>query len=170
MQQPLCHLYFLTVVEHLQSRRNRLEPSHLSGLVRTATSMQTHLETAETGEAVLLWVELQAVMQVLIQQLAEHLDPAQPHKVGDLQLVVDDINRWGRRLCHMINHTLSWEGVGVTINTQPNGCVHPGKHKPLMWLPLDFLPTYYCYSRYLLQYSCNPAFLIVQCFLCMYPW
>ena len=97
MQQPLCHLYFLTVMEHLQSKQNSdgypRQQNHLSVLVRSAASLQSNLETAEGGEAVLLWVELQAVIQVLIHQFVKYLDPAQPHRLGDYQLVADDLNR-----------------------------------------------------------------------------
>ena len=108
MQQPLCHLYFLTVLEHLQSRWNHHESNHLSNLVGTTKFLLKELKAAKIQEAVLLWIEQQALMQVLIQQLAEHLDPAQPHKLGDLPLLADDINRWERWQCHMINYTLSW--------------------------------------------------------------
>lgn len=91
MQQPLVHLYFLTVMEHLCSEHPYT--SRLATLVRSASNICKHLETAEKGEAILLWVELQAVVQVLIQQLAVHLDPTQPHKLGDVQLIIDDLNK-----------------------------------------------------------------------------
>ena len=87
MQQPLCHLYFLTVMEHLSSAHDyNTHGSKLSLLVRAAFSIQTQLETAEGGEALLLWVESQAVLQILIQQLALHLAT---YKLEDVQLVVD---------------------------------------------------------------------------------
>ena len=97
MQQPLCQLYFLTVLEHVQRKHSSegcpQEQNHICSLVRTITSLQTNLETAEEGEAVLLWVELQATVQVLIQLLAENLDPDQSDKLGNFQQVADDINR-----------------------------------------------------------------------------
>ena len=94
MQQPLCHLYFLTVMEHLSGQQSyNLHGSKLSLLVRSAVGVQKQLEVAEGGEALLLWVEFQAVVQVLIQQLALHLDPTVTHKLGDVQLIIDDINK-----------------------------------------------------------------------------
>ena len=94
MQQPLCHLYFLTVMEHLWSEHHyNPHTSKLSTLVRSAVNVQKALETAQGGEAVLLWVELQAVVQVLIQELALHLNPSQAHKLGDVQLIVEDLNK-----------------------------------------------------------------------------
>ena len=90
MQQSLCHLYFLTVMEHLQSKH------HIpSRIVEFASAIQSQLETAKEGEAVVLWVELQAVVQVLIKQLAMYIDPSQPHKIGDVTHIMDDINKLG---------------------------------------------------------------------------
>lgn len=86
MQQPLCHLYFLTVMEHLWS-------THLSKLVNLAEHIQKQLKTAEGGEAIILWVELQAVVQVLLQHLAVHLNPLEIRKFGDVQPIVQDINK-----------------------------------------------------------------------------
>ena len=93
MQQPLSHLYFLTVMEHLLSRHHLKSSSKLDSLVRIGSSVYNQLETAQGGEAILLWVEFQAVIQVLIQQLAMHLDPSKPHRLGDAHLVLDDINK-----------------------------------------------------------------------------
>lgn len=56
MQQPLAHLYFLTVLEHLMSK-----PYKLSGLVRIAASITylcTSCPTSESDKAV-LYIELQ---------------------------------------------------------------------------------------------------------------
>ena len=99
MQQPLCHLYFLTVLEHLMAKQNsesflHHQHSHMAGLVRMADSIHNSLQTAVGGEAVLLWVELQAVTQVLLQQLALHLDPNQTQMLGDVQQIADDVNRY----------------------------------------------------------------------------
>lgn len=95
MQQPLCHLYFLTVMEHLCTEQ------HIPILVQLPVDIQKKLEpgTVEETEALLLWVEYQAVVQVLIQQLALHFIPSQTHKLSDVQLVVEDINKLGQRLC-----------------------------------------------------------------------
>ncbi len=98
MQQPLCHLYFLTVMEHLLAKQNseaflHQQHSHLAGLVRMAATIHTSLETAVGGEAVLLWVELQAVTQVLMQQLTHYMDPSQKQKLVEIHQISDDVNR-----------------------------------------------------------------------------
>lgn len=82
MQQPLCHLYFLTVMEHLCSEENSL-----SSLVGVAIDVKKELETAVEGEAVLLSVELQAVIQALIQQLAKDFNPS---KIGS---IMEELNK-----------------------------------------------------------------------------
>ena len=95
MQQPLCHLYFLTVLEHLMASESYLhhQQSHMAGLVRMVASIHNSLDTVMGGEAVLLWVELQAVTQVLLQQLALHLDPNETQKLGDVLQIADDVNQ-----------------------------------------------------------------------------
>ena len=89
MEQPLAHLYFLTLLEHLQAQRHKL-----SGLVRTANTIiqQCASPTTEKAESVVLWVELQAVVQVILQKLAVHFNPSKPH-MEEIHPVVDDINR-----------------------------------------------------------------------------
>ena len=89
MQQPLAHLYFLTLLEHLQAQEHKL-----SGLIRIATAITQQCASPATGEVevVILWVELQAVVQVILQKLANHLDPSKPC-LGEIKLLVDDINR-----------------------------------------------------------------------------
>ena len=91
MQQPLVHLYFLTVLEHLQAEGHKL-----SSLIRTANTINQQCASSTTGEVenVLLWVELQAVMQVVLQELATHLDPSETHCMGEIQPLADDINRY----------------------------------------------------------------------------
>lgn len=109
MQQPLCHLYFLTVMENLWTEQHfnpdRIELTHF---VLMAGSVHEELKTAEGGEAVLLWVELHAVVQVLIQQLALHFDPSQTHRLGDVQRILDDINRLEEyKHSHAMSHIIS---------------------------------------------------------------
>ena len=86
MQQPLAHLYFLTLLEHLQAQGHKL-----SGLIRTANTI-TQQCASPTTERVVLWVELQAVVQVILQKLAVHLNPSKP-RMEEVHPVVDDINR-----------------------------------------------------------------------------
>lgn len=91
MQQPLAHLYFLTVLEHLQALRHKL-----SALVRIANFIIQQCASLATSEeeGVLLWVELQAVVQMILQELAAHLDPAEAYHIGEIQLLVDNINKY----------------------------------------------------------------------------
>ena len=91
MQQPLAHLYFLTVLEHLQAEGHKL-----SALVRTANNISKLCTSPTVGdrESVLLWVELQAVVQMVLQQLATHLDPSEPHRMGEIQPLAEDINTY----------------------------------------------------------------------------
>ena len=86
MQQPLAHLYFLTVLEHLQAKGH-----NLSGLVRTANTI-TQQCASPTTESVVLWIELQAVVQVILRKLAVHFNPSKPH-MEEIHPMVDDINR-----------------------------------------------------------------------------
>ena len=89
MQQPLAHLYFLTVLEHLQAKKYEL-----SGLIRLANIITQQCDSLETGEVegVILRVELQAVVQVIVHELSVHLTPSKP-RIGKIQLLMDDINR-----------------------------------------------------------------------------
>ena len=89
MQQPLAHLYFLTRLEHLQAQRHKL-----SALVRYANAIIQQCASPATREveSVLLWVELQAVVQVILQELAIYLDPSKL-RMEEIHLLEDDINR-----------------------------------------------------------------------------
>lgn len=93
MEQPLCHLYFLTVMEHLWSKHLQLNNNKVSALVRLADFILSQLANVRDGETVLLRIELQALVQVLIHHLANHLDPEQTQKLGDFQIIIDELNR-----------------------------------------------------------------------------
>ena len=89
MQQPLAHLYFLTLLEHLQVQKRKLPD-----LVRLAIYITQQCTSPDTRkvEAILLWVEHQAVVQVIMQKLAFHLDPSECH-MGEIQSLTEEINR-----------------------------------------------------------------------------
>ena len=89
MQQPLAHLYFLTLLEHLQAKKHKL-----SGLVRIANDITRQCTSPDTREVetVLLWVELQAVLQMILQELATNLNPNKPN-IGEVEPLAQDINR-----------------------------------------------------------------------------
>ena len=98
MQQPLAHLYFLTLLEHLKAQGHKL-----STLVRYANviTQQCTSPATEEVECVVLWVELQAVLQVILQELAIYLDPSKL-RMEEVQLLVDDINRLcGNKIVYM---------------------------------------------------------------------
>ena len=88
MHQPLAHLYFLTVLEHVMS-----EPP--GEIVRSADLISKQLDSSETcdGEKILLWIELQAIVQLIAQQLQYHLDPDNPSKVVQFRLLKQSVNR-----------------------------------------------------------------------------
>ena len=93
MQQPLCHLYFVTVMEHLWSKHHSATHGRLAILITAIKNTRKQLDTSQGGETVLLYIELQAVTQILIQQLALHLDPSQMYRLGDVQPLLHDINQ-----------------------------------------------------------------------------
>ena len=90
MQQPLAHLYFLTVLEHLMSDKDISLPS----FIRTANTILNQCKSSALSDKyqVLLWIEAQAVVQVIIQRLSLHLDPSTPHKIGDVYPIITDVN------------------------------------------------------------------------------
>ena len=89
MQQPLAHLYFLILLEHLQACEHKL-----SSLVSTANFITKlcNSPVVREVESVILWVELQAVVQVILQELAVYLTPSKPH-MGEVLPLMPDINR-----------------------------------------------------------------------------
>ena len=128
MQQPLAHLYFLMVLEHLFGKQQAL-PALLQMysmitkvlfiyyhhmqlckccMVQINTSCTYtsthHISTTYTiiqlcrspttndQEKVLLYIELQAVVQVTVQQVAIYLDPSQPNKNLQLSDVIQGVN------------------------------------------------------------------------------
>lgn len=94
MQQPLCHLYFLVVMEHLWSKYQSADTSMLIDLSRKVCQTQNIVDTtAEDDNMVLELIEHQAVLQMLIYILAIHLNPDTGHGVSDFQNFLDDINK-----------------------------------------------------------------------------
>ena len=92
MQQPLCHLYFMTVMEHLNSvYQTKSQTNMLSSVVKKASHMHKQLKDAEKENAI-LWIEYEAIVQILIQQLAIHLNPSQPELFRDVQHLLQEIN------------------------------------------------------------------------------
>ena len=95
MQQPLAHLYFLTVLEHLMTQQWLL-----SGFVRLANSISEMCSSPEVcdRDKVLLWIELQAVVQVIAQNVPHHLDPSKQDNIVQFNPLREDINRYCYRL------------------------------------------------------------------------
>ena len=91
MQQPLAHLYFLTILEYL----NDLSETYpFPDLVQTATSMFDACSAANTSpkEKLILYIELQAVIQVIAKHLAKFLDPSEPAKIAKIYISRDAVN------------------------------------------------------------------------------
>ena len=90
MQQPLAHLYFLTVLEHLLSEERQLE-----NMVLTANQVlkQCKSQVEPPHSQVLLHIELQAVVQVIAKSLALHLDPSDQAQLGEVLPLFHNINQ-----------------------------------------------------------------------------
>ena len=71
------------------------KPYKLSGLVRMASNINTLCTSEPTSNAAkaVLYIELQAVIQMIAQQLALHLDPSQPEKFGEVVSIGDELNK-----------------------------------------------------------------------------
>lgn len=65
----------------------------MAALVRIACDIQQKLIVTTNENAVLMHVELQAVIQMLLQHLATHLNPKGSHGISDYQLVLEDLNK-----------------------------------------------------------------------------
>ena len=70
MQQPLAHLYFLTVLEHVLE-----EPKSLADVVKAGRELSylVNLRPSDLAQHALLQIEFQAVLQVIAKLLAELL-------------------------------------------------------------------------------------------------
>lgn len=90
MQQPLAHLYFLTVLEHILS-----DEQSLANMVRAAGQL-SHLcssGVSEPSHQVMLQIELQAVLQVIAKLLADLLDASDRVQFVEIEGSIDEINR-----------------------------------------------------------------------------
>ena len=90
MQQPLAHLYFMTVLEHILS-----DEQSLANMVRAAGQL-SHLCSSGISEPphqVMLQIELQAVLQVIAKLLAGLLDAADRVQFVEIEGSIDEINR-----------------------------------------------------------------------------
>ena len=86
MQQPLCHLYFVSVMEKYTVRDLEVHNLvHVAGMIQKVL-----LEQKNDEEAVLLQLEVQAVIQVLTQRLALLFNPSRLHTV---RRIMEQINR-----------------------------------------------------------------------------
>lgn len=80
MDQPLAHLYFFTILEYL-SDRSKTYP--FPDVIKTAKDMCDACADTNTPpkEKLMLYIELQAVIQMIAKHLAEVLDPSEPAKI-----------------------------------------------------------------------------------------
>jgi hypothetical protein len=81
-------------MEHLWTE-NHFKPDSvgLQYYIESFDELKKELITAEQEEAVLLQIEIQSVVQVLIEQLALRFDPSQLDKLGEVEPLLDDLNR-----------------------------------------------------------------------------
>ena len=72
----------------------------LSGFVRLANSISEMCSSPEVcdRDKVLLWIELQAVVQVIAQNVPHHLDPSKQDNIVQFNPLREDINRYCYRL------------------------------------------------------------------------
>ena len=91
MQQPLAHLYFLTVLQHLTSGSYTL-----SGNIKLANEIINARNSQHTPDATkaVLYIELQAVIQAIAQQLPTQLMQTQISEIvsvcGQMNTLMDD--------------------------------------------------------------------------------
>ena len=87
MQQPLAHLYFMTVLEHILN-----DDQSLSNIVRTALQLlhQCTSGDLEPAHQVILQIELQAVLQMTAKFLAGLLDAAD--HIIEIEGSIEEIN------------------------------------------------------------------------------
>ena len=100
MQQPLSHLYFVTVLEHVLSDRQSL-----ANMVRVAGQL-SHLCTSgvseEPAQQVVLQIELQAVLQLIAKLLGKLLDVTEMAEIKDSIMEINrlfgDVNTGGGKV------------------------------------------------------------------------
>ena len=91
MQQPLAHLYFLTVLEHLMSKDHSLV-----SMVRLANYILEQCDSSECcdNDKIILWIELQSVVQVIAQTVPHYLGYSEAKHVIEKKGLQVDINRY----------------------------------------------------------------------------
>ena len=62
-------------------------------IMRSAEVITELLSKTSDGKKLLLWIELQAIVQLIAQQLQYHLDPDNSSKVGEFRLLKPFVNR-----------------------------------------------------------------------------
>lgn len=62
-------------------------------IMRSAEVIYELLSKASDGEKLLLWIELQAIVQLIAQQLQYNLDPENDSKVAEFRLLKPFVNR-----------------------------------------------------------------------------
>ena len=90
MQQPLAHLYFVTVLEHLLS-----DDQSLANMVRAAGTLAHSCTSGglEPAQQVMLQIEVQAVLQVIARLLAKLLDSSDQVQFVEIEGSINEINR-----------------------------------------------------------------------------
>ena len=92
MQQPLSHLYFLSVLEYLDDN-----DYNLSQLLECANQLKTLCfdPKCSDGEKILLWIEVQAVMMSVAKEMESYLKSYRQtggKTFKELQQLLDPLN------------------------------------------------------------------------------
>ena len=93
MKQPLAHIYFLVILEQILLRVSISDA--VVELIELAKQIIMDLNSGlkEPSEIVLLQVEFQSVKQVLIQQIAIHLDGNMPERFERIRKFIEDVTK-----------------------------------------------------------------------------
>ena len=95
MQQPLAHLYFLTVLEHVLAEGKSL--ANMAKAARQFCDLANSgaSDPAQAAQQAVLQIELQAVLQVVAKLLAKLLGAESDERAlfGELKDSIEDINR-----------------------------------------------------------------------------
>ena len=90
MQQPLAHLYFVTVLEHILA-----EGKSLANVVKAAKQLMDCCSSraVDPAQEAVLQIELQAVLQVIAMLLAKLLGSSEDRvQFGELKESLEDVN------------------------------------------------------------------------------
>jgi len=123
MNQPLAHLYFLVVLEHHLNKTYDIQ-----NLLQIANHLQQQSCSLEndTGRRILASIERQALLQVFLKTIAQHLDLRNSEQLATLanhsqavQKVVLEVENHRPILAHyMLNQVQSFQMFTTVVTTK----------------------------------------------------